>query len=71
MSDDLIPPVPPAERFFKVPPPQGISGQESKKPSGDMIKNQTAPLGKAGQGFSPGNLWQLLTKGFSLRGQNS
>jgi len=78
MSDDLIPParpaggpVPPAERVFKVPPPQGISGQESKKPSGDMIKNQTAPLGKAGQGFSPGNLWQLLTKGFSLRGRQA
>jgi len=71
MSDDLIPPVPPAERFFKVPPPQRTSGQESKKPSGDMIKNQAAPPGKAGQGFFPGNLRQLLTKWFSSPGKTS
>ena len=62
MSDDLIPPVPPAERVFKVP-------QESKKPSGDMIKNQILPVGKAAKGSLLENFRQLLTKGIHLPGK--
>ena len=63
MSDDLIPPVPPAERVFKVPPPQGTYGQESKKPSGDVIRNQILPAGKSAGGSFWGSLQQILTKG--------
>ena len=50
MSDDLIPPVPPAERVFKVPPPQGTYGPEGKNPAGDAIKNQNSPAGKGPKG---------------------
>ena len=64
MSDDLIPPVPPAERVFKVPPPQReIYGQESKKLSGDVIKNKISPEGKAAKGSLLENFRQLFKKG--------
>jgi len=63
MSDDLIPPVPPAERVFKVPPPQMTYGLESKKPSGDAAKNQGQPGGKGPKGSLFGNVRQFLTKG--------
>ncbi len=63
MTDDLIPPVPPAERVFKVP-------QESKKPLGDVIKNQGAPTGKSAKGSFLGNFQQFLIKGIRPPGKN-
>lgn len=80
MSDDLIPPVPPAERVFKVPPSQpkaprgeGISGQASKKPPGDVIKNKIPPAGagKAGGGSLLENFRQLLKTGIHLSGKSA
>lgn len=71
MSDDLIPPVPPAERVFKVPPSQGASGQEGKKPSGNVTKDQNAPAGKGHNGSFLGNIRQFLTKGLPLPGKTS
>lgn len=71
MSDDLVPPVPPAQRVFKVLPPQGASGQESKKPSGDVIKNQDSPAGQGPKGSFLGNIRQFLTKGLPLPGKTS
>ena len=83
MNDDLIPPVPPAERFFKVPPPQpgeGIYGQAGlpvrqagKKPSGDVIKNKIPPAGagKAVKGSLLENFRQLLTKGIHSPGKSA
>lgn len=62
MSDDLIPPVPPAERVFKVPLSQEAHGQESKRPSGDVIKNQNLPGGGGPKGSFGGNFRQFLTK---------
>ncbi len=77
MTDDLIPPVPPAERVFKVSPPQGGGyGQESKKPSGDVIKDQNQPAGgllsgsgKGSKGSFLEHLRQLLAKGIPLPGK--
>lgn len=66
MTDDSIPPVPPAERVFKVP----TYGQESKKLAGDVIKNQVAPAGKSAKGSFFENFRQLLTKGIPLPGKN-
>ncbi|MBI3617709.1 MAG: hypothetical protein HY210_05780 [Candidatus Omnitrophica bacterium] len=87
MSDDLIPPVPPAERVFKVPPPRpedpspqgasgrgdGIYGQAGKKSSGDVIKNKIPPAGagKAVRGSLLENFRQLLTKGIHLPGRQA
>ena len=72
MSDDLIPPVPPAERVFKVPPPQReIYGQESKKLSGDVIKNKISPEGKAAKGSLLENFRQLFKKGIHLHGRQA
>lgn len=83
MSDDLIPPVPPAERVFKIPPLQGAYGQASKKPSGDVIKNKISPagagkaangeprLGRAVKGSLLENFRQLLTKGIHLPGKSA
>ncbi len=68
MSDDLIPPVPPAERVFKVQSPQGTYGQEGKKPSGDVIKNQNLPGGGGPKGSFLGNFRRFLTKGFPSPG---
>ncbi len=71
MSDDLIPPVPPAERVFKIPSPQREThGPESKKLSGDVIKNQNSPAGKGLKGFFLGNIRQFLAKGLPLSGKN-
>jgi len=74
MSDDLIPPVPPAERVFKVPPPQGTYGPEGKNPAGDAIKNQNSPAGKGPKGSFSGNIRQFLTfltKGLPLPGRQA
>ena len=72
MSDDLIPPVPPAERVFKVPPPpREIYGQESKKLSGDVIKNKISPEGKAAKGPLLENFRQLFKKGIHLPGRQA
>ena len=72
MSDDLIPPVPPAERVFKVPPPQReIYGQESKKLSGDVIKNKISPEGNAAKGSLLENFRQLFKKGIHLPGRQA
>ena len=74
MSDDLIPPVPPA----------GLpAGQAGKKPSGDVIKNKIPPagagkaangeprLGRAAKGSLLENFRQLLTKGIHLPGRQA
>ncbi len=70
MSDDLIPPVPPAEQVFKISPSRGTSGQEGKKSFGDMIESPNASPGKGAKGFLGGNFWQFLTKGTPLSGKN-
>ncbi len=72
MSDDSIPPVPPAERVFKVPAPEGgAHGQESKKPSGDLIKNQNPPAGKSAKSSFLENLKQFVGKGIHLPGKHA
>jgi len=72
MSDELIPPVPPAERVFKVPAPEGgAHGQESKKPSGDLIKNQNPPAGKSAKSSFLENLKQFVGKGIHLPGKHA
>lgn len=74
MSDDLVPPVPPAERVFKAFPPQGGGyGEEGKKPSGEMIKNKIPPAGtgKAARGSLLENFRQLLTKGIHSPGKSA
>ena len=64
MSDDSMPPVPPAERVFKVP-------QENKKSSGDLIKNQNPPVGKSTKGSFLENFKQLVAKGIHLPGRQA
>lgn len=85
MSDDLIPPVPPAERVFKVPPPQpevfspqgacgrgeGVYGQAGKKSSGDVIKNKISPAGRAARGSLLESFRKFLTKGIHVPGRQA